>query len=265
MILQYYAIYFLVAVLALRLPDGWLASLAAGFAFAGPVAILIGQQAVPSWFEVGGAATIAEPGALAGALLLTGYYPVVVWASPLLAGMWIGRRDLRAGEVRRGLLVAGAAVAAIAYGSAWMLGEILGPATHATRFRYLMSAEPHSDMPPWVIGATGIAIAVLGGALLLGTRFPRLVWPIAAMGQLALTIYVGHLIVLHLAPDVLVREDVAGATFTVARFTILVLITATLWRALLPRGPLEAVFHAPWALARRLRRHDGRQTRVTTS
>lgn len=256
-ILQYYAIYFLVAILALRLPDHWLAGLAVGLAFTGPLAILVGQQVVPAWFEVGGATTIDEPVPLAGALLLTGYYPVVVWASPLLAGMWIGRRDLRAHQVQRGLLFTGAAIAAVAYGSAWMLAEILGPATDETQLGYLATAEAHSDMPPWIIGASGVAIAVLGGALLLGARYPRLIWPVTAMGQLALTIYVGHLIVLHLTPDVLVRDGVAGATFTVARFTVVMLFGATLWRALLPRGPLEAAFHAPWALTGRLRHRAG--------
>lgn len=256
-ILQYYAVYFLVAVLALRLPDRWLVGLAGGLALAGPLAMVLSLRWAPSWYDIGGAATVSEPIPLAGALLLTGYYPLVTWTPPLLVGIWIGRRDLRDPATQRGLFIAGAMVAAVAYSASWALGDIFGLPGEAREFLYLTTADSHSDMPLAIIGSGGVAAAVLGGALLVGWHWPRLIWPVAAMGQLALTIYVGHLLVLHFWPDTLVRADVAGATFTVARLTVITLVAATLWRALLPRGPLEALFHAPWTLARLLRGNPG--------
>ncbi len=51
-------------------------------------------------------------------------------------------------------------------------------------------------MPLWMLGSIGSSCAVLGGMLLLADWLPRATWPLAATGQLALTVYVGHLLLL---------------------------------------------------------------------
>jgi uncharacterized membrane protein YeiB len=214
--------------------------------------ILVTYGLVPSWYEVGGSATIGEPAALARALLLTGYYPTVTWAPPLLAGMWIGRRDLRAPDVQRRLVLTGAATAAAAYAGAWALGDLFGTSVFYDDVpSVLLTAEGHTEMPLSLIGATAVAVTVLGAASRVAVRLPRLTWPLVATGQLALSIYVGHLLVLHVAPELLVRPDVGGAAFTVARFAVVTLAVSTLWRTVASRGPLEAALHAPFALTGR--------------
>lgn len=249
-ILHYYAVYFLIAATAVRLPDRALATAAVVLAVVGPLVSIASEQLVPGWWEGDIAATLREPGRLLRELLLTGYYPALTWAPPLLAGMWVGHRDLRAPRVQRALLAGGGGVAAFAYVGAWALGRVVvGGAPEVDTPGFLLTAGGHTDMPLGIIGATAVALAVLGAALLICTRLPRLTWPLAATGQLALSIYVGHLLVLHVAPELLVRDGLAGAAFMVARFAVVTVVGATLWRAALPRGPLEAVLHAPWALA----------------
>lgn len=246
-ILQYYAVYFLIAAVAVRWRDRWLVVGAVAAAAIGPLAYLTGWFAEPSWYAPAPQPSLGEPVALVRDLLLTGYYPALVWAAPLLFGMWLGRRDLRDARAGRRLLVAGAAAAGAAYVLAWRLTAAVGaPPSDAASLRWLAVAEPHSEMPLWLAAAVGLAVATIGASMLLTDRFPRLTWPLVASGQLALTTYVGHLLLLWQFPEWFVRGTVAEATFTVARFTVLAVAAAALWRAVAARGPLESVLHLPF-------------------
>jgi uncharacterized membrane protein YeiB len=249
-ILQYYALYFLIAAAALRLADRSLLGLALGLTVVAPVVLLAFTLAEPAWFERGGVAPITEPARLARALVLTGYYPAITWAPPLLFGLWLGRRDLRARAVRLRLLLGGAVVAAVAYVASEVLVAWLRAPEDPTGWRYLVVSTGHSEMPLSLVGATATAAAVLGALLLLAGAFPRLTWPLVAAGQLALTIYAGHLLVLAAAPDLLVRDEVVPAVASVARFAVVTAALATLWRARFARGPAEAVLHLPWRRGR---------------
>jgi peptidoglycan/LPS O-acetylase OafA/YrhL len=188
-------------------------------------------------------------------LLLTGKYPLVTWAAPLLVGLWIGRRNLATPAVRWWLLILGLAIAvAAALASDWLTETLGGPfeGLHDPRFAVLLTDEPHSEMPLWMLGSIGSACAVLGGMLLLADRLPRATWPLVATGQLALTVYVGHLLLLDAFPELLKRDTVPEAFLTVGAFMLLAVAASTLWRAVLPRGPLEAALAAPWWIVERI-------------
>jgi len=256
-ILQYYALYFLFAALVLTLPDRWLLAGGATVLISGPVIYLWSKMLVPEWFTRNGdPASLGDPvGKIADDLLLTGAYPLVTWAAPLLFGLWIGRRDLASAWVRWGLLVLGLAVAvATALATDWLSTVVAQPleGPGGPGFAALLTDEPHSQMPLWMLGSIGSACAVLGGMLLLADWLPRMMWPLAATGQLALTVYVGHLLLLDAYPELLRSETVPEAFFTVGVFMLLVAAVCTLWRAVLPRGPLEAFLAAPWGIIERL-------------
>jgi len=256
-ILQYYALYFLFAALVLTLPDRWLLAATAAVLVGGPVIYLWSKMLVPEWFtRREEPASLDDPvGKIVDDLLLTGAYPLVTWAAPLLVGLWIGRRDLTSAWVRWGLLVLGIAIAVTAALAAdWLAVVFHRPleGSGGLGFPDLLTDEPHSQMPLWMLGSIGSACAVLGGMLLLADWLPRMTWPLAATGQLAFTVYVGHLLLLDVYPELLRSETVAEAFFTVGVFMLLVAVACTFWRAVLPRGPLEAVLAAPWWLVERL-------------
>jgi uncharacterized membrane protein len=262
-ILQYYAVYFLFAALVLGLPDRWLLVGGAAAVVVGPLVYLWAKMAAPERFAVGDPATLDDPiGKIARDLLLTGQYPLVTWAAALLVGLWVGRRDLAAAPVRWRLLVLGLAVAVAAalaaYGLAAAFGETFEKSGEP-KITDLLTDEPHSQMPLWLLGSIGSACAALGGMLLLADRLPRATWPLAATGQLALTVYVGHLLLLDAYPRLVEREAVPAASFSVAAFMLLAAAACTLWRAILPRGPLEAALAAPWWIIERIFRRVGRQ------
>ena len=190
-----------------------------------------------------------RPGKLAHDLLLTGAYPLVTWAAPLLVGMWIGRRTLSDPVTQWWLFTAGAAVAlSTALCAVLVAGE---PGSYS-----LLSNEPHSQMPLWMAGSIGSACAVLGGMLLVADRLPRLVWPLVATGQMVLSVYVGHLLLLSVAAGLFRSEEVSIAFFSVGAFMMVTVICCVVWRSMLPRGPLEMVLGAAWqTVERTVRRH----------
>jgi uncharacterized membrane protein len=254
-ILQYYAVYFLFAALVLTLPDRWLLAGSAAVFVGGPLFYLWGAMFMPAWYT-GDPASLDDPiSKIVRDLLLAGKYPLVTWAAPLLVGLWIGRRNLAAPALRWWLLILGLAVAiATALASDWLtatLGEPLG-GRRDPGFAVLLTDTPHNQMPLWMLGSIGSACAVLGGMLLLADRLPGEAWPLVATGQLALTVYVGHLLLLDAFPELLKRDTVPEAFLSASTFMLLAVAASTLWRAVLPRGPLEATLAAPWWIVERL-------------
>ncbi len=254
-ILHYYALYFLFMALVLTVPDRWLLVGGAAVLVGGPLLYLWGQTLAPELFVRGDTASLDDPVVkIVDDLLLTGAYPLAIWATPLLVGMWIGRRDLAAAPTRWWLLVFGLAVAVASAVAAALATDGLAatfafggpPDEQPGEFADFLTDRPHSQMPLWMTGAVGSACAVLGGMLLLAERLQRVTWPLVATGQMALTVYVGHLLLLAAYPELLTREEVPAAFLTVGVFMLLALAACTLWRAVLPRGPLEAALSAPW-------------------
>lgn len=240
-ILQFYALYYLVGGLVAGLPTRWLVALTAAWTVIAPLFFITIMD--PSLAGRGGADTLTDPGRVVGDLLLTGYYPLITWAPPLLVGLLVGRTDLRATATRVALALGGAATATAAYG-----GAEIGRAVTGTTSDYLL-AEGHTGAPLNVLGATGVAVAVLGVCLLLASALPRVTWPVVAVGQLALTVYVTHLIVLALAPEWLEGRDAAiDAVRKVARFYVITTVLCLAWRARFARGPLEALLALPFTL-----------------
>jgi uncharacterized membrane protein YeiB len=254
-ILQYYAVYFLFAALVLTLPDRWLLVGGTAVLVVGPLVYLWGAMVAPAWFT-GDPASLDDPaGKIVRDLLLAGKYPLVTWAAPLFVGLWIGRRNLAAPAVRWWLLILGLAVAvAAALASDWLTITLGGPfeVPRDPGFAPLLTDTPHNQMPLWMLGSIGSACAVLGGMMLLTDRLPRETWPLVATGQLALTVYVGHLLLLDAFPELLKRDTVPEAALTVGVFMLLAVAASTIWRTLLPRGPLEAALAAPWWIVERL-------------
>ena len=171
-------------------------------------------------------------------------YPFPVWIAFLLAGMGMGRLDLRRGRVQATLVAAGAALAVIGYGASILAGPAM-----AARSPYLAavwSAEAHSSGLGEVIGSGGFAIATIGACLLV-CRTP-LRWvaiPVRAVGSMPLTAYVTQVLVWAVFATVAlgdpsdlfgVREEGLFAPLTVG-----LIVGCTAWALLLGRGPLEAM------------------------
>jgi uncharacterized membrane protein YeiB len=244
-ILQTYAVLFVVAMVAETLPDRWLLTSAGVASLIGPGVFLVGTTRWPETFDRGPVAWGDPLHEMLHELLLSGPYPLVVWSAPLLLGMWIGRRDLRSRELGIRLVTVGTAVALGSVAVSAVTTIVLG-GPDAPGWRQLVtSMTPHSQMPLWLINGLGTAIAVLGGSLLLTRVVTRAARPLIDAGQLALTIYVGHLVVLHLFPDRATADEVGPAIWRVMVATAVMLAFAHAWRSFFSRGPLESLLRLP--------------------
>jgi uncharacterized membrane protein len=276
-ILAYYGLLFAVATPLLRLRTPVLAVLAAVWCVAGPVAshvLRAGRRALPG--DQPGFAALAAPADLFRELAVTGYYPVLPWTTYLLAGMAVGRADLRSTRVAAWLLGGGAALAvAAAAGSALLLGPgggaaALGPELARRRYGtvptdswwWLAVEAPHTGTPFDLAHTTGTALAVLGAMLLLARVAPRVLWPLAAVGALPLTLYTVHVTALALYPP----EAAEAAGTSVGTLLVVHLVAALLigvaLRAAGLRGPLEAGVGAVSGAVRRA--VSGRPAEVVT-
>jgi uncharacterized membrane protein len=258
-ILAYYGLLFAVATPLLRLRAPMLAGAAAVWCVLGPVLshlLRAGQDPDPG--DQPGFAALADPGELLTTLALTGYYPVLPWLTYLLAGMAVGRLDLRSTRVGAGLLGGGAALAVAAVaGSALLLGPgggaaVLGEELSRRRYGTLPSdtwwwlavEAPHTGSPFDLAHTTGTALGVLGAMLLLTRAAPALVWPLAAVGSIPLTLYTLHVTALAVVP---VRAASAAGVPALELWAIHLLVALAIGitlRAAGVRGPLEAVVAA---------------------
>lgn len=224
-ILPTYALLFAAGCVALRWPVRALVAVAAGVALVGPFLRTFLTDGLTAWG--------ATPTLLAE-MTVGHFYPAVVWFAYLLTGLAVGRSDLRATRVRVNLAVAGGVLVVVGHVGAWVAREGLGwPTTIAT-------TEPHSSTTFEVLGNTGVALLVLVVCLALADQVPEVLSPVAAVGELALTAYTVHVVVIALVGDEVVRAP-GIASWLAFLLTTLVLCWA--WRAVLGRGPLERLLH----------------------
>lgn len=231
-ILASYGLFFLLAMPLLRLNAKTLAIIAAGIAVVGPplafgLKSLITEparaaiKAYDPLAQLGGAGLVD--------LLLTGFYPAIPWMAFIIAGMALGRLDVSSGAVRRRLAVFGPALAVFAYGTSWLLAQLIDGVREAAEMQSaggpgsgmgsgpkdfgaagdmmpsnapgsawsLLTSGPHSGMPFDIIGCVGVAITVIVLAMVAVDRLPllrRLAAPMIAVGTMSLTAYVGHFV-----------------------------------------------------------------------
>ncbi|WP_306369793.1 DUF418 domain-containing protein [Nocardiopsis sp. CC223A] len=179
-------------------------------------------------------------------LLVFGLYPATVFLAYVLAGMAAARTGLRSRRVRWWLVGGGAGLAVLGYGSSWLL---LGPLARFlpgedgySPWRTALEAYSHGNTTFEVAGNTGVAMAVLGLCLLLaGTRPMRVVlYPVAAMGAMTLTLYTAHGVVLWAVFGGLLPGWAGWVeTYTVEAVLVFSLVFATVWRLTLGAGPME--------------------------
>lgn len=294
LILGFYAAYFVLALPFLRLSPAQLAATALMIAVVGPVLVYYGPEALAR-------AGLRAPHDGSGAatdFLLTGHYPALVWMAYVLAGLAVGRCDVRSPALHLGLVAGGFALAtACSIASATLVANAGGAAAidgqlAVTSAQYvvpplawsdpwptpagLFLEGPHDDTMFEALGSGGFALGVLGLCLLVGTVVTRgtsagsgttagstepsgtgvagglarvlrgvllvVVTPLAAVGALALTVYSVQIVTIWWWTRTYWDLLDPATNEPLGWMVLITLAVATLWRALLGRGPLERLF-----------------------
>ncbi len=235
-ILPAYGILFLLALPFLSVPAGALWAVAASIAVLVPW-ILPGLDASPVWEgDVGETLFLA-----------TGWaYPFPLWLAFVLAGIALGRSDLRRTAVQVTMLIGGGAVAA---GVAAIAGEASAAAVGSVYLETVLSAEAHSGGLLEAIGSGGFAVAVLGACLLVcRTPLTWAVLPLRALGSMPLTAYVGQILAWAVAALALLGDTTDLQGFRDLEpfwwFASGGLVFCTLWAVILGQGPFERMLAA---------------------
>jgi uncharacterized membrane protein YeiB len=279
-ILAYYGVYFLLALLLVRRSARTLAIIAAGIALVMPqLAFVLKMWLSDSVQQTINAYDPLERLSTVGVLdlLLTGLYPTITWMAFVTTGMALARLDLSAVAVQRRLAVLGAGLAAGAYGLAMLLsgtsavlsfgggggppsGSGAGSMGSGSGFSGsmgsgsggpelsasdLLGAVSHTGTTFDTIGCAGVAILVIVGATAAMDRLPRLcrlAKPVIAVGTTSLTAYVGHFLAQSAWP-----ASGAGTTkswLPVLTYILTAIVFATVWSRFFRRGPLEYLLNA---------------------
>ena len=288
-ILAYYGVYFLLALLLVRLGAKTLAIIAAGIALVMPqLAFVLKMWLSDSVQQNINAYDPLEKLSSVGVLdlLLTGLYPTITWMAFVIAGMALARLDLTAATVQLRLAALGASLTVGAYGLAALLGgtsAVLsfggggGPSSGSGAGSMgsgsmgsgsmgsgsggpvqsssdLLGAVSHTGTTLDTIGCLGVAILVIVGATVAIDRLPRLrrlAKPVIAVGTMSLTAYVGHFLAQSAWP-----ASGAGTTKSwvpVLTYILGAIVFAAIWSRFFRRGPLEYLLNAATRPAKYIR------------
>lgn len=280
-ILVHYGLLFLLAVPLLGLGARALAAIALGWVLLAPPLlrlVITGLMTDPDypgemrlWHSPGLPDLLTRPGLLALDLSVTGYYPLLIWPAYLIAGLAVGRCDLSRRSVAWTLLGLGAGLAALSAAVSWatLLGtdlvarlDVYGDGPEAVRAelltgtllpvaadpRWFLVAAPHSGSTADLVHTIGSALLVLGACLLVASvltgRRRLLLAPLIGAGAMPLTLYVGHLALLHAwHVEGWPLHGADPATIALG-LIVAALAGGGIKAALRRRGPLEAGVHA---------------------
>ncbi|PBC60961.1 hypothetical protein BKI49_26880 [Streptomyces sp. Tue6028] len=279
-ILAAYGLLFVFALPLYRLQAGVLAVIAAATALVMPPVLYLLQVAIEGgdWSD---AVIARDPLAwVTGSdgfveLFVTGEYPVLTWLPFIVTGMAVARLDLTSQRVLGKVAVTGGALAVLGYGGSWLAlhlvpgaqsavaaatdggsaasawwSDSVGDPTEFTPY-WLLVAAPHSQTTCSIVGNTGVALVVLALCFTATDRSAlvrRLTAPLAAVGSIALTAYVGHIVAIW----ALGVDDLpdSAALPVLLGFIVVTMLLALAWTQRFRRGPLEFLMHAATAPAR---------------
>ncbi|MFI9510786.1 heparan-alpha-glucosaminide N-acetyltransferase domain-containing protein [Nocardia sp. NPDC052566] len=271
-ILEFYAVMFVLAVPFLTWPPRKLLTAAAVWAVAAPVLL---------WWLY---SVLPESARMAGGIVnlgITGTYPAALWVVFILIGLAIGRSDLTAPLTRKRLLGWGIAAAVIGYGGAWLATWLFVPQDNAfTDFAYtdadtggtvdadkvdlpdpgftsLLNAEPHSGTTFEILGSAGVAAAILGLLLICQPVLGRFLAPITAIGYMPLTVYTGHVVSLA------IWESNADSPALFLSSVAIAAAGSLLWIHYFGRGPLERAM--TWVTKAAVRTGESKRESTTLS
>jgi hypothetical protein len=253
-ILTYYGVLFLLGLPFVGLRAPVLALLAAAWVVLAPVFSHLMRPELPArGFASPAFDQLGDPGQLASELLLTGYYPAIPWLAYLLAGLALGRCDLRDRRLLVALAAGGLAVAILA---TQISRAVVDPAVSALHARgmfgnppsdgdwsWLLLVAPHSATPFDLAQTIGSAVFVIGACLLVEQALPASGRTFLAVlfgaGTMTLTLYSLH--VALRTPEIWPPDDPRSY-----RWHVLVLLAiGAAFVACGRRGPLEYVVGLP--------------------
>ncbi len=246
-ILHFYGLYIAIGALCLTFSNRMLASVAA-FLTVFFVSLLVALDYEAGWnWDTLSYLDFWTPGGFLRHLFFNGFHPVIPWLAFLLFGMILGRLDLTKPTVGIRLLTLGLLAVIVAEFVSFILLTVVTPETsgmNRTDIEALFGTGPMPPMPLYVLAGAGTASVVIAACVFLAERHGDSRWlkPLILTGQLALTLYVAHVVIGMGLLEAFDRLENQTPRFTVAAATVFCVagvVFASFWRRRFARGPLE--------------------------
>lgn len=245
-ILHYYGVFLAIAAFLIAVPDRRLLAIAVALVVAFPLLLIFGPEYSLGWdWEKLVYLDFWTPRGFVRNLLYNGFHPVIPWLAFLLLGMWLGRKNWTDRAMCKRLLVLGLLGAVGVETLSLFLVKVASPPLTPEDALAVFGTRPMPPMPLYMIAAAGSAVTVIVLSVLVARRHAGAAWlkPLVSTGQLALTLYVGHVVV-GLAPLAVVdklegRGTVAFSMAWAGGFCLCAILFAYAWRKRFRRGPLE--------------------------
>lgn len=183
-------------------------------------------------------------------MFYNGFHPVFPWAAFLLIGMWLGRQNVLEKAVRNRLLIGSLILLAGTEFSSHLLINYFTSNPNGLTAEDIISLFGTKPMPPvplYILSATGSAITFI--MICINTSLKHnesnILIPLIYTGQLALTFYVGHVIIgmgFLEAIGRLENQTINFALLSAMIFNIICVMFAYYWKGKYAVGPLEWLF-----------------------
>ena len=186
-------------------------------------------------------------------LFFNGFHPVFPWFSFLLIGMYIGRLDLLDKQIRKKIMFVSLLLLTSIEMGLFILRELVMSASEylsvfeTQELLLLLTTEMMPPMPQYIISGSACAAIVLVACIQLAesTKNNIFVEWIAKTGRLALSIYVGHIIIGLGGLEIMGFFDQKSPTVAFVGALLFIdfsIAFSVLWLKRFNRGPLEWVF-----------------------
>lgn len=243
-ILHFYGLYLSIAALLLYVPDRQLLWWAGGFIATFTVMILVfNYETGWDWDTLEYTDFWTFSGMLRH-MFFNGFHPVFPWTAFVMIGMWLGRQDIRDLQFQQRLIMLCLVGLMIAEVSSAFLISVSTESLGAEDAAGLFSRDMIPPMPFYILSASSSAIIVIVLSVRFTEQFQQASWlqPFIFTGQLALSIYVAHVLIGMGLMEVFGWFDGQSLLISViyaSAFYVVAVILAYWWRQHFKRGPVE--------------------------
>ncbi|MDE2427104.1 MAG: DUF418 domain-containing protein [Burkholderiales bacterium] len=178
-------------------------------------------------------------------LFFNGFHPFFPWAGFFLIGLMLGRLNMHNAQTRWRIAVWSVCAIVAAELLSYILKFVLGnQGWDAESIAVLTSVHPMPPLPVYFLSASGSACFLIVMCVVMGDRFCQARWltPLVNTGQLALSLYLGHVIVgmgALEAMGMLHAQSMGFSVFSATIFCAAAIIFSHAWRHYFAQGPIE--------------------------
>ncbi|WBM73764.1 DUF418 domain-containing protein [Saprospira grandis] len=177
-------------------------------------------------------------------LFVNGFHPVLPWTSFMLFGYWLGQQDLQNSKFVGRFLFGGGAVFLFIQLIALAGSHIVG--LEENGWSTILATSPMPPYPLYMFNGISFAATLISICILIGQRFSTnlIVLLLNKLGQLALSVYVAHIVIGITAVELLWPNSLGTYSivfsFTYALvFSLLAVAFSFFWLSYFKLGPLE--------------------------